>query len=107
MRLSQPSCVTARRHRLHHKRLRESMIRDAMFRDYSCVLLEDCTAEPIGQQFERSNHEASVLLIQMMFGWISNSQELIKAINGERADATKERAAGPVHVSTVNREQPV
>lgn len=26
----------------------ESTIRDAMFRNYTCVLLEDCTAEPIG-----------------------------------------------------------
>ena len=27
----------------------ESTIRDAYSRDYSCILLEDCTAEPIGQ----------------------------------------------------------
>lgn len=26
----------------------ESTLRDAMFRDYRCLLLEDCTAEPIG-----------------------------------------------------------
>src|SRR6266403_932631 len=26
----------------------ESTVRDAMFRDYSCLLLEDCMAEPIG-----------------------------------------------------------
>src|ERR1700694_4049126 len=37
----------------------ESSIRDAMFRNYSCVLLEDCTAEPIGQGLARSNHEAT------------------------------------------------
>ena len=29
----------------------ESTIRDAMFRDYCCVLLADCTAEPLGQGF--------------------------------------------------------
>jgi ureidoacrylate peracid hydrolase len=31
----------------------ESTIRDAMFRDYHCVLLADCTAEPIGSDFSR------------------------------------------------------
>ena len=31
----------------------ESTIRDAMFRDYHCVLLADCTAEPIGSDFPR------------------------------------------------------
>lgn len=36
----------------------DSTIRDAMFRDYSCVLLQDCTGEPIGNQTARSNHEA-------------------------------------------------
>jgi ureidoacrylate peracid hydrolase len=58
----------------------ESTIRDAMFRDYSCVLLEDCTAEPVGQELERSNHEASLLLIQTMLGWVSNSDEFLRAI---------------------------
>jgi nicotinamidase-related amidase len=37
----------------------ESTIRDAMFRDYSCLVLSDCTGEPIGHQVQRSNHEAS------------------------------------------------
>jgi ureidoacrylate peracid hydrolase len=37
----------------------ESTLRDAMFRDYRCLLLADCTAEPIGQELPRSNHEAS------------------------------------------------
>src|SRR5713226_7705309 len=41
----------------------ESTVRDAMFRDYSCLLLTDCMAEPIGRDFPRSNHDASLLLI--------------------------------------------
>ena len=49
----------------------KSTLRDAMFRDYSCVLLADCTAEPIGQEFARSNHDASLLLIERVFGWVS------------------------------------
>jgi ureidoacrylate peracid hydrolase len=58
----------------------ESTIRDAMFRDYRCVLLEDCTAEPIGAGLARSNHEASLLVIETLFGWVSTSADLIEAL---------------------------
>ena len=58
----------------------ESTVRDAMFRDYSSIVLEDCTAEPIGYDFPRSNHEASLFVIQSVFGWVSGSNEFIKAI---------------------------
>ena len=58
----------------------ESTIRDAMFRDYLCVLLSDCTSEPIGEGLARSNHEASLLTIQVSLGWVSSSDEFIKAL---------------------------
>ena len=58
----------------------ESTIRDAMFRDYLPVLLADCTGEPIGYGLPRSNHEASLLTIQVLFGWISNSNDFIKGL---------------------------
>jgi ureidoacrylate peracid hydrolase len=58
----------------------ESTVRDAMFRDYSSIVLADCTAEPIGYEFTRSNYDASLLTIQSLFGWVSSSQEFIKAI---------------------------
>ena len=61
----------------------ESTIRDAMFRDYSCVLLEDCTGEPIGHGLPRSNHEASLLSIQMLLGWVASSQALIQALDAQ------------------------
>ena len=57
----------------------ESTVRDAMFRDYCPVVLADCTAEPIGAAFSRSNHEASLLTIQSLFGWVSTSEEFVKA----------------------------
>ena len=57
----------------------ESTVRDAMYRDYTCILLEDCTAEPVGQGLPRSNHEASLLVIRTLFGWISTSAELEQA----------------------------
>jgi ureidoacrylate peracid hydrolase len=58
----------------------ESTIRDAMFRDYSCLLLEDCTGEPIGDGLPRSNHDASLLAIQVLFGWVSSSAEFVTAL---------------------------
>ena len=57
----------------------ESTVRDAMFRDYCPIVLEDCTAEPIGYTFSRSNHEASLLTIKSLFGWVSTSKEFVNA----------------------------
>ncbi|GAC1596007.1 MAG: peroxyureidoacrylate/ureidoacrylate amidohydrolase RutB [Acidimicrobiales bacterium] len=59
----------------------ESTIRDAMFRDYRCVVLDDCTAEPIGADTPRSNHEASLLVIETLFGWSSTSSTVIDALD--------------------------
>jgi ureidoacrylate peracid hydrolase len=58
----------------------ESTIRDAMFRDYSCVLLEDCTGEPIGYGLPRSNHDASLLSIQVLLGWTASSKDFLDAL---------------------------
>jgi ureidoacrylate peracid hydrolase len=58
----------------------ESTIRDAMFRDYTCLLLEDCTAEPIGADLPRGNHAASILTLQLLFAWISTSDQFIGAL---------------------------
>jgi ureidoacrylate peracid hydrolase len=59
----------------------DSTIRDAMFRDYLCILLEDCTAEPIGDGPASSNHDASLLTIQVLLGWTSTSVQFIEALN--------------------------
>jgi ureidoacrylate peracid hydrolase len=61
----------------------ESTLRDAMFRDYRCLLLADCTAEPIGQGLARSNHEASLLVTEIVFGWVSESAQLIEALEAQ------------------------
>jgi len=58
----------------------DSTIRDAMYRDYSCVLLADCTGEPIGSDLPRSNHDAALLAIQTLFGWVSHSGEFLRAL---------------------------
>jgi ureidoacrylate peracid hydrolase len=54
----------------------ESTMRDAAFRDYYCLLLEDCTAEPIGQ----TNHDASLNLLGRVFGWTCHSEALLAAL---------------------------
>jgi ureidoacrylate peracid hydrolase len=58
----------------------ESTVRDAMFRDYLCVLLGDCMSEPIGSTFSRTNHDASLLAVETLFGWVSDSRQFIDAI---------------------------
>lgn len=78
----------------------ESTIRDAMYRDYSCVLLTDCTAEPIGNNFSRSNHDASVLNIQMLFGWVSSSEEFIGALETQHKTFTTATPPDPALVIT-------
>jgi len=51
-----------------------------MFRDYSPILLADCSGEVVGCGLPRSNHEASVLLIKERFGWVSTADEFVKAL---------------------------
>lgn len=68
----------------------ESTVRDAMFRDYSSVVLEDCAAEPIGYGLPRSNHEASILAIQTLLGWVSSSGEFIKAVKTQENAAARQ-----------------
>jgi ureidoacrylate peracid hydrolase len=61
----------------------ESTVRDAMFRDYLCVLLSDCMSEPIGHDLPRTNHEASLLNAEVLFGWVSDSAQVIKALSAK------------------------
>ena len=58
----------------------DSTLRDAFFRDYRCLLLEDCAAEPIGSDLPHSTHEASVHVIETLFGWVSQSAALEAAL---------------------------
>ena len=59
----------------------ESTVRDAMFRDYLCVLLSDCTDEPIGAGLSRSNHDASLLSTEALLGWVSDSHRFVAALD--------------------------
>jgi ureidoacrylate peracid hydrolase len=58
----------------------EATVRDAMYRDYTCIVLEDCSAEPIGADLPQTNHEASLLVIETLFGWVSSAQAVRDAL---------------------------
>ena len=58
----------------------EATVRDAMYRDYTCIVLEDCTAEPIGTDLPQTNHEASLLVIETLFGWVSSARAVCDAL---------------------------
>jgi ureidoacrylate peracid hydrolase len=59
----------------------ESTVRDAMFRDYTCLVVEDCVAEPLGADMPRTNHEASLLNIEALLGWVASSDAVIAAFD--------------------------
>lgn len=58
----------------------ESTMRDAMFRDFRCLLLTDCTAEPLGSGEQRTNKDASTLLAERVFGWVATSAKVLDAL---------------------------
>ena len=64
----------------------EATVRDAMYRDYSCVLLSDCMSQPtFPNSLPESNHNASLVLTEVFFGWVSKSNDFIKGLE-ERPD---------------------
>jgi ureidoacrylate peracid hydrolase len=77
----------------------ESTLREAMFRDYRCLLLEDCTSEPIGHGLARTNHEATLLLTEFAFGWVSDSHALLQALAGPAGGRTSVATSDPITVA--------
>jgi hypothetical protein len=67
-----------------------------MFLDFRCLRLEDCCAEPIGAAADRTNHEASLLLVETLFGWVASSAALLEALTpapGRPGDSVVPRTA--------------
>jgi ureidoacrylate peracid hydrolase len=63
----------------------ESTVRDAMYRDYSCVLLEDCMSQPTPPHGSAgSNHDASLVLAEAAFAWVSNSDQFVVALQAQQ-----------------------
>jgi hypothetical protein len=46
---------------------------------------EDCTAEPMGADLSRSNDDATILLVERIFGSVSTSTDFIDALERSRA----------------------
>jgi ureidoacrylate peracid hydrolase len=70
----------------------EATVRDAMFRDYGCVLLTDCMSQPtLGNSLPRSNHDASLVVIEATGGWLSSSDQFIKALEIQPVAAARQR----------------
>jgi ureidoacrylate peracid hydrolase len=63
----------------------DSTLRDAFYRDYRCLLLSDCTGEPIGSDLARSNKDATLLVIETLFGWVCDSRSLLRALEQDHA----------------------
>jgi ureidoacrylate peracid hydrolase len=59
----------------------DSTVRDAVFRDLHCIVLEDCVAEPIAHDAPRSNHEATLLTLELLFASIASSDSLVAALH--------------------------
>jgi len=58
----------------------EATVRDAMYHDYTCVVLEDCCAEPIGSDRPQTSHDSSLLVIATLFGWVSSAPAVCAAL---------------------------
>jgi ureidoacrylate peracid hydrolase len=58
----------------------ESTLRDAFCRDYQCLLLTDCCAEAVGSDQPRTNHDATLTVIEALFGWTTESDHFITSV---------------------------
>lgn len=58
----------------------ESTLRDAWYRNYACLLVTDCTLEPVGHHFPRTNREATFLLVESWLGWLADSVAFVQAL---------------------------
>jgi ureidoacrylate peracid hydrolase len=82
----------------------DSTVRDAMYLDYHCLVVGDATAEPIAQDALRSNHEASLLTLELLFAHVATTEDIIAALGTTevelhsepiRAEAAGHRARTP------------
>lgn len=53
----------------------ESTLRDALFLEYNALVLSDCTADITPEL-----HESALMRIDLFFGWVCNSEDLMRAL---------------------------
>lgn len=77
----------------------ESTLRDAFYRDYQCLLLTDCCSEAIGASEPRTNHQATLTVIEALFGWTAESADLLTALSGVAASVRPDRRSPSASLS--------
>src|SRR6478735_6592158 len=60
----------------------ETTLREAVVRNYRCVLVEDCVAEPVGANLARTNHDATLLVTELVLGWVATAADVVGALGG-------------------------
>jgi ureidoacrylate peracid hydrolase len=72
----------------------ETTLREGMSRGYNCVLIEDCVAEPVGANQVRTNHDATVLVTELVLGWVTSSTDVVATL-GHAHQPSVQAAAEP------------
>jgi ureidoacrylate peracid hydrolase len=68
----------------------ETTLREACMRGYRCLALADCMAEPIGSSFERTNHDATLHVIETLLAWVTDSTAFLHALEPPKLAALTE-----------------
>ncbi len=66
----------------------ESTVRDAMMRDFHCIVVEDAVAEPIGADLTRSNHDATLLVLELLYASITRTAAIVDALGSAGTSPT-------------------
>jgi ureidoacrylate peracid hydrolase len=67
----------------------ESTVRDAVFLEFTAVVLADCTRDVTAEL-----HESALRRIDMFFGWVCDSSTLGEALNGLLHSTAQKNVAG-------------
>ena len=62
---------------------------NATFRDYRCLVVEDCVAEPIGADESRTNQDASLKVLELLFAWITDSARVTDVLRMDPSQVTR------------------
>jgi ureidoacrylate peracid hydrolase len=60
----------------------DGTLRDAMYRDYSCVLLTDCMSQPaLPNSHPGALHDSTLAVTEALLGWTSTSDQFVAALS--------------------------
>ncbi len=84
----------------------ETTLREAVVREYRCVLIDDCVAEPVGANLARTNHDATALLTELVLGWVTTAADVIGALGGADSEPPHRTPIGDDRGVTDDFERP-